>query len=418
MSKPEDVIHVCYALYDEKGGFSKIVGTSMLSLFANTKASVVIHLLTDRTLTKKNAEKFQQLASSYGQSIHFYDMTERLAREHLQERMPVVLTSRFSPAALYRLFLAEVLPADVRRVIYADADLIFQRDVVTLWQEPLDGAGLGAVSEQLIAGENMVPKFLCQQGLVPQERYFNSGMLLIDVDWMRGQKDLAAKGFAMLEKYPACDCFDQDILNYFYAAVYHPLPLCYNTFVVKERLENHMVISPVIYHYAGAEIDMLQDGVFMQLWLSYFIRSPWFDVQTLQGAFRMLTEVSRSTQAWDRQRVNSMQKGRRVFWGDAIDRQLIDKFFALSEEDVCLDQVRDADGVYQAASLFQDMKMRKGQGRIYVLLLKPKLYREISAWLQEKGFVEYQDFFNGMDFLPAEIGGTMGLNGAGLFSRL
>lgn len=52
------MIHVCYALYDKNGKYSKLTGTSICSLFENTKAWVTIHLLHDHTLTEENRAKF------------------------------------------------------------------------------------------------------------------------------------------------------------------------------------------------------------------------------------------------------------------------------------------------------------------------------------------------------------------------
>ena len=105
-------VHVCYALYDKKGTFSKYIGTSMTSLFENTKADVTVHLLHDSTLTDENRRLFAQTAKTYGQSICFYDM-ESAAGEVLQgvlKILPAAVVTRFSQAALYRLLVGIVLP--------------------------------------------------------------------------------------------------------------------------------------------------------------------------------------------------------------------------------------------------------------------------------------------------------------------
>lgn len=219
-------------------------------------------------------------------------------------------------------------------------------------------------------------------------------------------------------KHPKCDCFDQDILNYFYAGVYQPLPVCYNTFVVMERLEKESVLRSAFYHYAGGEIDIMRQDVFMELYLFYFMKSPWFNAAVLQKIFRTMKAVSRATKGYDRGRVNALLRGKRVFWGDAIARDRLEEFFSLAPEDRCLEPARDAQGVYQGSFLLTDMQAQAGEGRIYVLLIKEKLYVQLRDWLQSYGFAEYQDFINGMDFLPKEDGGTMGLDGTRIFARL
>ena len=59
-----DRVHICYAMYDKNGTFSKYVGTSMTSVFENTDAPVAVHLMHDSTLTDDNREKFEALERS------------------------------------------------------------------------------------------------------------------------------------------------------------------------------------------------------------------------------------------------------------------------------------------------------------------------------------------------------------------
>ena len=54
----DGMIHICYAIYDKTGGFSKFAGTSICSLFENTKSWVTVHLLHDNTLTMENKARF------------------------------------------------------------------------------------------------------------------------------------------------------------------------------------------------------------------------------------------------------------------------------------------------------------------------------------------------------------------------
>lgn len=64
------MIHVCYAVYDRDGRFSKNIGTSMVSIFENTSEWITVHLLHDNTLNEANRTKFilmwQKTPSSIG----------------------------------------------------------------------------------------------------------------------------------------------------------------------------------------------------------------------------------------------------------------------------------------------------------------------------------------------------------------
>ena len=139
-----DRIHVCYAICDKKGTFSKYTGTSMTSLLENTDSPVTMHLLHDSTLTEDNREKFEALTAKYGQEILFYDM-ETLCGEVLSgilEILPDAIVTRFSQAALYRLLAGIVLPKSVHKLIYLDADTIVHMDIARLWNEEVGENGL------------------------------------------------------------------------------------------------------------------------------------------------------------------------------------------------------------------------------------------------------------------------------------
>lgn len=270
------MIHVCYALYDKNGKFSKNIGTSMLSMFENTREWITVHLLHDNTLTEANRAKFIELVRNYGNYICFYNMDklDLPAMDIIRRHGAKV---RHSPATFYRLLVGKILPPDVKRLIYLDGDIIVNLDIKELWEEELAEAPLGAVSEDALTYHHMVPKEIIKDGTVRKERYFCAGVLLIDIRKFCQVNNLTKKGLAMLEKHPEYDCNDQDILNYFFAETYRPLPVRYDIFADAERLVGHTELVPAIYHYAGSAIDAYRGDIYDQLWSKYYIKTPWYD---------------------------------------------------------------------------------------------------------------------------------------------
>ena len=53
-----NMMHVCYAIYDKTGSFSRIAAASLQSLYDNTDAWVTVHILHDNTLSEENKEKY------------------------------------------------------------------------------------------------------------------------------------------------------------------------------------------------------------------------------------------------------------------------------------------------------------------------------------------------------------------------
>jgi len=78
-----------------------------------------------------------------------------------------------------RLWVDEFFERDVDRVLYLDGDIVITGDISPLWHCALDGALLGAVD---IPGS---PQGVERLGLRPQDGYFNSGVLLIDLKQWR-----------------------------------------------------------------------------------------------------------------------------------------------------------------------------------------------------------------------------------------
>ena len=274
-------IHICYAVHDKKGSFCKLAGTSMRSILAGTREEVVFHLLHDATLTEENRAKFLVLMAMHPHgSIRFYPMDE-LEPEALAAIEEKASLGRFSQATFYRLLMMRVLPQEVERIIYLDSDIIVNLDIGELWCEETGANGLAAVSEQELSGGFMLPKAICDQGRVAEDRYFNAGVLLIDMRKYREKEDLWREGLQLLEEHPEYTTLDQDILNNFFAADYRPLPVHYDEFVVAVRRRNETP-RHAIYHYAGLALDLtLEQDPYNRLFLEHYFRTPWLTPETL-----------------------------------------------------------------------------------------------------------------------------------------
>lgn len=86
----------------------------------------------------------------------------------------------FTPAMWYRLLLGDLL-ADVPRVLYVDADTLVLDDLGPLWRTDLGGALVGAVTNVFQPDHLFHARDL---GIDPRD-YFNSGVLLLDLDGIR-----------------------------------------------------------------------------------------------------------------------------------------------------------------------------------------------------------------------------------------
>ena len=285
------MIHVCYALHDTQGTFAKFLGTSMASLLANTQEGVHIHLLHDATLSQDTRAKFVKLVGGYEDMISFYHVTLPPGIYNPMMRSPN------SPAALYRLAMGDILPPTVQKLVYLDADTIIKLDIAELWQENLGGAVIGAIPQSLYPTISPHDFPLIKLGKISAEKYFNSGILLIDLNrwrhlagfWEDSLRFLCAN--AEILRYS-----DQDILNVWFSGNYHPLPMRYNLNVYHLRLmRKDYAASSGIYHYAGWCLGLPNGDGYDTLFWEYFIRTPWFGVETMARYTEKLLTPNQTT---------------------------------------------------------------------------------------------------------------------------
>jgi lipopolysaccharide biosynthesis glycosyltransferase len=125
------------------------------------------------------------------------------------------LWGRMSAAVYYKLWLANLLPASVRKALWLDADLLVLEDVARLWD--LDLAGCHALAAQdsivpLVSSRLGVAGYAAL-GLDPAAKYYNAGVLVADLErWRRD--DVAGQVMAHLHRHrDAVYFWDQEALN-------------------------------------------------------------------------------------------------------------------------------------------------------------------------------------------------------------
>ena len=131
----------------------------------------------------------------------------------------------------YRILISRVMPTDMPRAIYLDADLIVRADLARLWDHDLSGrwclAAQDCTAPYLDASQALsnyqkcrphlgaahpVPNFR-ELGLEPQAAYFNAGVLLIDLAAWRNA-DLSSQLLMCLKQHRQhVVCWDQYALN-------------------------------------------------------------------------------------------------------------------------------------------------------------------------------------------------------------
>lgn len=148
------------------------------------------------------------------------------------EQVDGLQTSRHVNLVTYfRLLMPQVVPTEVRKAIYLDADLLVRRDLARLWDLPLDGALCLAAADtaapffdarlampnfrkvhRFLAAAEPVPNYR-ELGLLPTGKYFNAGVLVIDLEAWRSN-DIGGRSLACLREHEVnVRWWDQYALN-------------------------------------------------------------------------------------------------------------------------------------------------------------------------------------------------------------
>ncbi|MGH9277958.1 MAG: glycosyltransferase family 8 protein [Acidimicrobiales bacterium] len=164
----------------------------------------------------------------------------------------------YTSAILARLHLSEVLPDDVERVVYLDADTLVLDDLAQLYALDLGSAGMGAVINQGSETRCLVIDESAREypyGAQPPG-YFNSGVLIIDMNKWRAD-EVTQQALWLYRRFGLkLHSPDQDILNIIFAGRWRSLPAKWNKMIeVHKKYDEHrtsyLTRREGIVHYVG-----------------------------------------------------------------------------------------------------------------------------------------------------------------------
>ena len=391
------MIHVCFCFHDNTGLYSKFTGTAMFSLFENVFAppySITVHILHDNTLTNDNRDKFSYLAGRFNQLVKFYNVEELCAdriaeiRKYLSKGAD---NKRFTIGMFYRLFIPFVLPPEVEKTIYLDGDIIVTMDINEFWQVELGDKPLGVVTCPPIA----------LKGIVKEEDYFNSGVLLMNLKTLRNEEETITNGMKFFSKnLQHLKWADQDLLNYCFSTRAMKLPSKFNCYL--NFLSNRKTVERKIYHYLGCGLSLNMDtsDPFNRLWISYFIRTPFFDADSIGKLYNEILKIRNELKNSAR-KLSSLVSGKsRGFFIQAEKTDWLKKTFSIRNDEAII----PAENEDSIKKLIDIMKVIRGK---YVFFIMTDNFPNSKPFpfdmLTKEGFVEGVDFVKGWQYLNSSL---------------
>lgn len=182
-------------------------------------------------------EKLQQIINQFPLSrLQWIDFSKWSEKLTLNMQWPISLSS------YGRLFIGSMLPEDVSRCLYLDCDMVICDCIDALWNWDMHGCTIAAVQDTVRCDtkKNVGVRF--------SEKYFNAGLLLIDLDkWRKINAEQGCLTF-IAQHQGRVTHHDQGVLNGLFHQDVSILPLKYNVMTI------HYIMSRAkILKYFGEE---------------------------------------------------------------------------------------------------------------------------------------------------------------------
>jgi lipopolysaccharide biosynthesis glycosyltransferase len=257
--------------------------TALLScLRATTDRPLHFHVLHEGTIGEGDQDRLTAMVERYRGTIEF-----KVIDDELLGTLPTKGPSLGGRISWARVLLPEIFPG-LSRVIYLDADVLTVQSLSSLWAEDLGGAVLGAVRNVV---EPAMWPHIASLGISDPARYFNAGVLLIDLAAMRDARSWGRISEFVRRVDEPLTWFDQDALNVVFADRWKPLDPRWNVQnsfwgwrdwaadVFGDEALGGAVQGPAILHFEGPSLckpwHYLCTHPYRDRYLSTLADTPW-----------------------------------------------------------------------------------------------------------------------------------------------
>jgi lipopolysaccharide biosynthesis glycosyltransferase len=208
----------------------------LCSLFENSGACRV-HLFHG-SIAAGELTKLKSFVEKYKSDITFYHVEPETLRDLRVDKW-------VSVATYYRLVAPHLLPISISKILYLDSDIIVRGPLDELWNTDLIDYALAAVANS----DDNARKAL---GLSEGSKYFNAGVLLINLEFWR-RTNVPERAILFSRKNPdKVQYWDQDALNATLIGQWIELPQNWNWQHWQRRIPDTQ-LKPVIVHFVAKD---------------------------------------------------------------------------------------------------------------------------------------------------------------------
>lgn len=218
-------------------------------------------------LDEKDKRKVQRLSTDK-QIIKIVDVTGFL------RRFEGINTMGWNHAVYVRLLLGEILPIEVKKVLYLDGDILVTGKLDTIFQVDIRDSLGAAVLDKYISRKEKA-----ELGLPSTAPYFNTGVVYVNLQKWR-EVDLGKKCIRFLKRHPLANRYpDQNALNVMMKGRYVLLPLSCNVdgyhLMMPYQYIKSIIRQPVLKYYSIEDYESARNSPIIVHFIGWYLGKPW-----------------------------------------------------------------------------------------------------------------------------------------------
>lgn len=271
-------------------GYAPHAAVVMVSLCCHNPGSHVFYVVS-RYLEPATLARLTDLLRNYDCTLEYIVFADRQV-----DGFPIgkgTANDYVKVETYFRLFLSDLLPPSVNKVLYLDSDIVVNGSVNELWEWEFGQGKCMAGVEDKYRNTQRRPKHL---GYPLADSYFNAGVLVIDMNRLRRCYSVSHAIDYIREKGNEIIFHDQDVLNGLLHGCKEFLPIKFNAldyyymkgavFPPRYNSQREDLLYPVVIHYSGRYKPWMQTcrHPFRLLYYKYLNMTPWQGVQPVSGS--------------------------------------------------------------------------------------------------------------------------------------
>lgn len=236
------LIHIVCAANDL---YSIMVCALLKSIEENhhTDEMIIFHMI-DNGIKRSNKKRILKSTTSGKIEVQWIKISEETYQNIHPDANQIDLSAHYA-----RFLIPHILDQEIEKVIYIDCDTVVLGEISELWNIPLGSNviaaaqdGTGTIEDQWL-GDNFDAL-----GLDPTEKYFNSGVLLIDTALWRARSMTATLIQCTIDNLAHVRFFDQYAFNVVFHKQWTELPSSWNHMQVKPNQEEINLVHYVAWN--------------------------------------------------------------------------------------------------------------------------------------------------------------------------